>query len=485
MNHDAAFVLDDDLVERMARAAVASLGEVGIRQQEPVAVLAGTGLEFVAARDAVTAAGAMLVPINPKLTAPEVRYILEHCGAQVVFAQSSLLEVARRAAPAGARVVEIGAGSNGGEGATDPSAIDPRAIDPRAIGATLIYTSGTTGRPKGCVRTDAQETARAEEIIATYGLGPHDVHLVACPLAHSAPGIFLRAGRRVGATTVLLPKFEPRAFLAAAATHKASIFFLVPTQYERLLALPDTERHRWDLSSLRAAIVAGAPIAIETKRRLVDWWGEGVLWEFYGSSETGTISVLRPEDQLARPHSVGRPAPGVRLRVLRDDGEPVQVGEVGEIHVDSPAVMSGYLDPCTGRAIEPDPNASGLSVGDLGRLDEGGYLYLVDRKHDTIITGGVNVYPAEVERALGEHPDVISAVVAGVPDPAWGQRVAALVAWRPGGSADEHALRAFLRERLAPFKIPKQIEFAAADDIPIGSSGKPLRREAARRLGGI
>jgi long-chain acyl-CoA synthetase len=473
MNHDAAFVLDDDLIKRMARAAVASLGEVGIRQQEPVALLAGTGLEFVAARDAVTAAGAMLVPINPKLTAPEVRYILEHCGAQVVFAQSSLVEVARRAAPEGVRVVEIGAGSTGGEG----------ALDPRSIGATLIYTSGTTGRPKGCVRTDAQETARAEEIIATYGLGPDDVHLVACPLAHSAPGIFLRAGRRVGATTVLMPKFEPRAFLAAAAAHKASIFFLVPTQYERLLALADAERRRWDLSAVRAAIVAGAPIAIETKRRLVHWLGEGVLWEFYGSSETGTISVLRPKEQLARPLSVGRPAPGVRLRVLREDGEPAQVGEVGEIHVDSPAVMSGYLDPCTGRAVGRDPSATGLSVGDLGRLDEDGYLYLVDRKHDTIITGGVNVYPAEVERALGEHPDVIAAVVAGVPDPAWGQRVAALVALRPSGRADEHALRAFLRERLAPFKIPKQIEFAAADDIPIGSSGKPLRREAARRLG--
>jgi acyl-CoA synthetase (AMP-forming)/AMP-acid ligase II len=470
MNPDTAIVLDEPVVEAMARAVLASLRELGIGETQPVALLAGTGLEFVAVRDAVTAVGGLLVPVNPKLTAPEVRYILEHSGARVAFAQRALVEVARRAAPEGVRIVEVGAHAAEGGGVTDP----------RAIGATLIYTSGTTGWPKGCVRTDAQEMARAEEIIATYDLGPGDVHLIACPLAHSAPGIFLRAGRRVGAATVLMPKFEPRAFLAAAAAHRASIFFLVPTQYERLLALPDAERRRWDLSAVRAAIVAGAPITIETKRRLVSWLGEDKLWEFYGSSETGTISVLRPEDQLARPGSVGRPPQGVRLHLVRDDGAPAQVGEVGEIYVDSPAVMSGYLDPATGREIPRDP-AGGVSVGDLGRLDEDGYLYLVDRKHDTIITGGVNVYPAEVERALAEHPDVIAAIVAGVPDPAWGQRVAALVAVRPGG-AGEHELRAFLRARLAPFKLPKQIEFAAADDLPIGSSGKPLRREAARRL---
>ncbi len=460
--------LDETAVARMARGVLTELRRSRVTAGDRVAVFCGTSSEFVAVRDAVTAIGGMLVPVNPKLTAPEVAYVLDHSGARVVFAQGELLDVAGRAAPEGVRVCAIGGGEAG-------------KTDPRAVGATLIYTSGTTGSPKGCVRTEAQETARAEEVIATYGLSSDDVHLIACPLAHSAPGIFLRAGRRVGARTVLLSKFEPRAFLQAAAEQGATCFFLVPTQYERLLALPANERRAWDLSAVRAAIVAGAPISAETKRQIVGWLGEGVLWEFYGSSETGTISVLRPEDQLRKPGSVGRPAPGVELRLETEGGGEAGPGEVGEIYVRSAAVMSGYLDPQSGRAVPADREGRGVSVGDLGKLDNEGYLYLVDRKHDTIITGGVNVYPAEVERALIQHPGVAAAVVTGVEDDAWGQRVAALVALR-----DTHvtadALRAFLRERLASFKIPKQIAFAATDDMPIGSSGKPLRREAARRL---
>ncbi len=471
----SAIALDEGETARAAAGVLASLRELGAGAGDRIAVMAETTAEFVAARDAVTALGAAMVPVNPKLTAPEVSYILGHAGARAILAQDDLRSIAAAAAPRGSAVLPLGGC------AVAPDKRSAAGTGGREIGATVIYTSGTTGSPKGCVRTEAQELARAEEMIATYGLCEADTHLIACPLAHSAPGILLRACRRAGARTVLMRKFEPRAFLAAAEAHRATVFFLVPTQYERILALPAGELGRYDLSSVRAAIVAGAPIAPRTKERIARRLGPGVLWEFYGSSETGTITVCSPEQQLARPGSVGTPPPGVQVSLLSERGEPVSPGEVGEVAVRSPSVMSGYLEPRQGVLDRSASSPYGVVLGDLGRFDRDGYLYLVDRKHDTIITGGVNVYPAEVERALCEHPDVNAAVVAGVADAAWGQRVAALVA-RAKGGANADDLRSFLRDRIAPFKIPKQIEFVGPDEVPVGSSGKPLRREAARRL---
>jgi len=239
------------------------------------------------------------------------------------------------------------------------------------------------------------------------------------------------------------------------------VCFLVPTQVHRLLALP-----RAALPSLRAVIVAGAPFAPAQKAAFDAWLGGGRLHEFYGSSETGTITTIGPADHAAHPGSVGRPPPGVSLRV---DGD-------GEVFVRSPAMMAGYLDD-TGSQLAPlDTRDGHISVGDLGTVDADGWLTLVDRKHDTIITGGVNVHPGEVERALALHPDVAGAIVFGVADDDWGQIVAAVVATtRP---LDAAALRAFLRDRLAGYKLPRAFAFCDLADLPIGSSGKLLRRAA-------
>jgi acyl-CoA synthetase (AMP-forming)/AMP-acid ligase II len=291
--------------------------------------------------------------------------------------------------------------------------------------------------------------------------------------------MFLRACRAAGARTVLLERFDPRGFLHEVAHHRATVFFLVPTQVERLLALPDEERARADWSSVRACIVAGAPFSPTARRRFLDWLGSGKLWEFYGSSETGTITVLPPGEQAsAGPGEVGRPPPGVELELRHHDtGAPVAAGEVGEVFVRSPALMRGYLgEP----PVEP---GAFVSVGDLGVLDAAGRLSLVDRKHDLVISGGVNVYPAEVERALAEHPAVAGAVVCGVADVDWGERVVALVATREGAAApSEDELRAFLKERIASYKVPKSFSFVAASELPIGPSGKPLRRAARARF---
>jgi long-chain acyl-CoA synthetase len=221
---------------------------------------------------------------------------------------------------------------------------------------------------------------------------------------------------------------------------------------------------------VRCAIVAGAPIAADTKAQIAAWIGPGRLWEFYGSSETGTVTVIGPDEHAAHPGSVGRPPPGVSLRI--DDGE---------IYVRSASVMAGYVQD-DGTIARPDERDGHVSVGDLGRVDADGWLTLVDRKHDTIISGGVNVYPAEVERALGELPDVAGAVAFGVDDPDWGQIVAAVIAPRAGVELDPAAVIAALRDRLAGYKLPRAIATCAPDELPIGSSGKPLRRAARDRF---
>ena len=474
-------LLAEPAIERAVAALVATLEESGARAGDRIAVLGGICPEMVVAREALAAAGMAMVPLDPRLAAPELAYALVHARpALVLFQPSGAVELA--ASKANERILpfrrpQLLALDRVADAGAEPGASDarpaPRPVDATAIGATLLYTSGTTGRPKGCVRSGEQEAARARELIATYRITAEDVHLVACPLAYSAPGIFLRAARVAGAATALLPRFTPAGFLAAVAATRASIFFLVPTQLQRLVSLPPEERDEADLSSVRAVVVAGAPMSTALRRAAVGWLGAGKLWEFYGSSETGTISILRPEAQLSHPDSVGRPAPGVDVRCEHTADAP------GEIFVRSPTVMSGYWNPVTGAVDWPGTADGYLSVGDLGHLSASGYLHLVDRLHDTIITGGVNVYPAEVERALTLHPDVEAAVVIGMADPEWGQRVVALVVRADESSITEESLRQHLRANLAPYKVPKEIGFVSHDEIPRTASGKPIRRAAA------
>ena len=469
-------LLDETAMARARDELLAAVDRHGARAGDRVAVLAGICPEMVAAREALAAAGIAMVPLDPRMAPPELAFILVHARPALVLHQATaavemaVAKAVERILPfRRPQLLPLGRVEAGGA----PSRPAARPVDAAGVGATLLYTSGTTGRPKGCVRTGEQEAARARELIDSYGITDDDVHLVACPLAYSAPGIFLRAARAAGAATALLPRFTAEGFLEAVAATRASIFFLVPTQLQRLVSLPPEVRDGGDLSSVRAVVVAGAPMSPALRRAAVGWLGEGRLWEFYGSSETGTISILRPEAQLLHPDSVGRPAPGVELRCEHTADAP------GEIFVRSPTVMSGYWNPITGAVEWPGTGDGYLSVGDLGHIDGRGYLHLVDRLHDTIITGGVNVYPAEVERALALHPDIEASVVIGMADADWGQRVVALVVRAEESSLTEEGVRQHLRANLAPHKIPKQIGFIGHEEIPRTASGKPIRRAAA------
>jgi long-chain acyl-CoA synthetase len=432
--------LDEDAAARRASAVLAQLAALGVHAGDRVAVLADNGAPFVAARDAATLADLVLVPINPRLAPAEVAFILAHARPRALLVDAPHAGVA-------ATVPLVDLEQLG----------SPVPLDHARAGATLLYTSGTTGRPKACWRTAAQERARLDELRASYRLSSADTHLIVCPLAHSAPGSFLRAARIAGARTVIAPRFSAEQFVADVRQHRASVVFLVPTQVHRLLALPPP-----NLDSLRAVIVAGAPFPPAQKAAFMAWLGPDLLYEFYGSSETGTVSVIGPDDHASHVGSVGRAPAGVSVQILD-----------GEIFVRSPAVMSGYLAD-DGTTLAPlDAQDGHVSVGDLGTIDPDGWITLVDRKHDTIITGGLNVYPAEVERALTALPGVTGAVVFGVPDDDWGQLVAAVIATdRPID------FRSALRDELAGYKLPRAIATCALADLPIGSSGKAQRRAA-------
>jgi acyl-CoA synthetase (AMP-forming)/AMP-acid ligase II len=459
---DLGAVLDEDAAARRAQAVRERLAAAGVAPGDRIAVVAGNGWGAIAARDAAAADDLVLAPLNPRLAPGEIAWLAGHARPRAICAEPAFIDQIRAAAPA-VPIIAL----------TDEEVPGP-PLDHGRIGATLLYTSGTTGRPKGCWRTAGQERARTDELRASYVLSARDVHLIVCPLAHSAPGIFLRACRAVGARTVVMPRFDAAGLLAAIAHHRATVVFVVPTQLHRLLALPDEVRAVFDRSSLRALIVAGAPCPPATKRAVQAWLGPDVLYEFYGSSETGTVAVIKPGEHEAHLGAVGRAPPGVDVRVLDPRGAPVAPGEVGELFVASPAVMAGYLDDHGGEIV---PAAGPISVGDLGLADPHGWITLVDRKHDTIISGGQNVYPAEVERALAEHPAIAGAVVFGVDDPDWGQIVAAVLVARTA-PIDGHALRAALRADLAPYKLPRAIAWCALEELPIGASGKALRRAA-------
>jgi len=465
---DTAQVLDRNALRADVDILRHELSEIVGPGDARIAILAGISAEFVIAREALADGGFTAVPINHKLTPREVAYILRHSAARALLVAPPLRPLAEAALAGWTRApTMVGIGpALAGSGA--PS---------ERVGATLIYTSGTTGEPKGCLRTEAQERARADELIASYDICADDTQLIASPLAHSGPGIFLRAGRRAGARTVLLPRFDAEAVLAAIEAHRVTFFFMVPTQLERLLAVPAAMRERCDVDSVRAVIVAGAPLRADLRERVETWLGPR-LWEFYGSSETGTVSVLGPEDARIHPSSVGRLAPGVGVRIVDPDGAEVPRGTVGEIFVRSPTLMAGYTIP---ENLRYRPREDFISVGDLGRQSADGFLFLEGRKDDTIITGGVNVYPAEVERALIEHPAVAQCIVFGRDDREWGQRVEALITAHPEGPAPTHAeLKTFLATRLAGFKIPKVFSVTRTEDMPVGASGKPLRRLAGR-----
>jgi long-chain acyl-CoA synthetase len=343
----------------------------------------------------------------------------------------------------------------------------------------MTYTSGTTGRPKGVRRplADAPPEGIADAMASFLGLfgitGRDGVHLVVAPLYHTAVSSFAMNHLHLGHTLVLMRRWTPEETLAKIERHRVTSTHMVPTQLRRLLALPEEVKRRHDLSSLRHVVHSAAPCPVEVKRRMLDWWGP-VIYEYYAASEGGG-TLATPEDWLARPGTVGKAWPISRLRVLGDDGRACAPRETGTVWMSmGPHRFAYHKDREKTEASWQDDF---FTVGDAGYLDEDGYLFLVDRKSDLIISGGVNIYPAEIEAVLTGHPAVGDVAVFGVPDDDWGERGSVVIepaAGVTGGPELAGELAEFCRARLAGFKVPRRFDFTP--ELPRDPSGKLYKR---------
>lgn len=462
----------DALVNRTAHALRAR----GLKAGGRVALCMGNVPEFLAVTHAAGKLGAVAVPISWRWRRDEIAHVLSDSEPAVLIVDEALADeaLAARASVGGPAAVLV-RGSSLDDAVAAAPATTPSAQAPEGGFNVVIYTSGTTGRPKGVMHptlTDPRAGFESQKrLIATWGWTADDVHLVAGPLYHTMPNAYAGQHLFVGASVVLMPRFDGRECLASIERERITTAAMVPAHFIRILeAVAAGARH--DLSSVRKILHAAAPCPPDVKRRMIELLPPGTLWELYGATE-GPGTIIGPEEWLQKPGSVGRAWPGVTVTVLDDDGNELPPGKIGTIYLSTwgPEGFRYHNDADKTAAAY---RGRRFTVGDMGWLDEDGYLFIADRKHDMVITGGVNVYPAEIEAVLIEHPDVVDVAVFGVPDERWGEALYAVVEARSGSGLDGEAVRAWCRERIADYKVPRQVELVA--ELPRDAVGKVSKR---------
>jgi len=446
----------------------------GFQPGDRVGVMLPNVPYFPVAYYGILRAGGVVVPMNVLLKEREIAYYLEDSGARLLFAWAEFGEEARPgAAAAGAALVEVAPRAF----MQEVMAAAPRAglaeVDDEDT-AVILYTSGTTGSPKGAELTHANLYGNAKTKVETLiQLREGDVILGALPLFHSfGQTAAMNAGMMAGVCLTLLPRFDALRALQIMERDRVTVFLGVPTMYTAMLAVPPDQRP--DASSLRTCISGGASLPVEVLRAFEAQFGVAIL-EGYGLSETSPVASFNHPDRERKPGSIGTPIRDVEMKVFDEHDRELAVGEVGEIVIRGPNVMKGYWR-------KPDATAEAMRggwfhSGDLARMDEDGYFFIVDRKKDMIIRGGYNVYPREVEEVLYEHPAVAEAAVVGIPDATLGEEVGAAVALKAGADAAPEELQAFVKERLAAYKYPRHVWLVP--ELPKGPTGKILKREIA------
>ncbi len=473
-------------LDARADRVAAGLRRAGLAAGDRVVLYLGNGLPFVELFLAVLKAGALAVPVTTRLVAPELRYIV---GDTTPFAVAfdpehrDIVAEACEAAPLARRIV-CGPSSEPGDLLLDAlgvSAGEPvPARPPEPDDAMIAYSSGTTGFPKGAVITHANLVTQTYMAATAWRLGEDDRFLATTPLAHRTGLARLVNALVLGATAVVMPRFDAADAMRLIDAERITAMGVVPTVARMLLehASDDPASGR----SLRVVLVTGEAFPVDVKRRLLDRWPHVRLISFFAMTEASVVTLLPPEEQFTHPGSVGRPLPGVELRIVDDKDRDVPIGDVGEILVRSGepgrwAVMRGYYN-------RPDATAEAFvdgffRTGDLGRLDADGHLSIVDRRKDMILSGGLNVYSKEVERALESHPSVAEAAVIGVPDDRFGEAVVAYVIPRSGLAIAGETLTEHCKREIASFKKPKVVRIV--DELPRNSLGKVLKAELRRR----
>jgi acyl-CoA synthetase (AMP-forming)/AMP-acid ligase II len=460
------------------------LGDLGVRANTKVVWCGQNSTGIVVMVNAARKLGATAVPLNYRLSDEEAAYVTDHSDAALVYVDAEfapLFERIRADIPQVTTVLVFDGPAPDSMTSCDAlmataSSVPPLLPADVEQGATMIYTSGTTGKPKGALRPSAGSPEQVGALLQHIGYLPDDVYLTTGPLYHSGPGGFMGIALALGQTVVLQRKFDPEDWLRLLETYRCTSTFAAPTPIRMITNLPDAVKHRYDRSSMRIMIANAAPWSFALKQRYVADFPPESLFEVYGSTELGVNTVLRPEDQMRKPGSCGRPAPMVEIRLYDPLGEVVTgVGPeaTGELFVRSPSVFADYYKQHD--KFEEDHRDGFQTVGDIAYLDDEGFIYICDRKKDMIISGGMNIYPAEIESALEHHPDIVEAAVFGIPSDDWGETVHAVVVRRPGSALDDQGVTEYAREHLAGYKVPRSI--AWTDELPKTGSGKILKRE--------
>ncbi|HLZ82083.1 MAG TPA: acyl-CoA synthetase [Caulobacteraceae bacterium] len=491
-------VATEALMERAARAA-SGLESVGVRRGDTVALYLRNDLPFFEASYAAGLIGAYPTPVNWHYTEDEARYLFENSGARAIVIHADLLGPVRAAVPQGVPVLvvetppEIAAAYGIApercaipDGMTDWSrwleGFPPHPGDGLQAPGTIIYTSGTTGRPKGVRRQPptAEQVALGGRILyRTFGFLDYVDHpesmvvAVVGPMYHSAPNAYGLSAGRLGAKVILQARFDAEDLLRLIEAERVTHVHMVPIMFNRLIKLPDAVRARYDVSSLEVAVHAAAPCPAPVKRAMIEWWGP-VITEYYGATETGAVVHCTSQEWLAHPGTVGKPHPEAEVRVIDAAGNTLPPREIGEVvaRLKGMADFTYHGDDQKRRDAE---KAGLIAPGDVGYFDEDGFLYLCDRAKDMIISGGVNIYPAEIEAELHKMPGVADCGVFGIPDEEYGEAVCAAVQPSEGAALTEVEVKSFLRGQMAGYKVPKRVDFHA--QLPREDSGKIFKRK--------
>ncbi len=452
----------------------------GLGRKEAVLSMMRNRPEHIVVQNAVARASGSAVAVSWRSTPTEFAYLAQNCAARFIVFEHDLWPVVEPAAKqlglGRERLISVGGDVPGTTRLEDAHGkAVTLAVDDEAA-AVVTYTSGTTGKPKGAVRKFPREMfVAALEFIAQTPMRTDDVHLVVCPLYHMTAYGFLTMSHLLGATAVILDDFKPETFLRAVQQHHATSTALVPTMLHRLTALPKEERDKFRSRSLRLIFCGGAALTGQLAADAMNAFGD-IVYNFYGATETGLVTLAKPADLRDAPGTIGKSLPNNSIRLIGEDKTEVAPGEVGELYVKSDQLVAGYHENAA--ATKESMLAGYFSVGDLARVDAAGRYFIEGRKRDMVITGGVNVYPAEVEATIEEHPSVFEAAVIGVEDPEWGERVKAFVVLEKNKTLDEAELKAWLRERLATPKVPR--EYVFIDTLPRNPTGKVLKNDLRR-----
>ena len=478
---------------RACRLANGLLG-LGLVPGDRVAVLAYNCVEWMEIYSALAKAGLVAVPINFRLLTPEIAYIAEHSEARALIVQDALahqVESLRGALPVSAAAwIHVGdstpRGWTGYEALINNAADSEPGVDVKPADTwALMYTSGTTGKPKGAIRNHEGLAVISLVTALDMGLSSTDTALLVMPMCHANSLYFGCTFVYIGATVVVDDRkhFEPEALLATIASQQITFTSLVPTHFIMALSLPPEVKARYDVSRIRKLMISSAPARKDTKVAILDYFRNSQLYELYGSTEAGWVTLLRPDEQIDHLGSVGREWTGSGpVKILDPYGNEVPDGEVGELFSCTPYTFDGYLnDPAkTAEALRPDGYCS---VGDLARRDEHGFIQLVDRKSNMIISGGENIYPSEIENVLGRYPGIKDVAVVGVPHEKWGEAVHAVIVMHDETTTGEQDVLDWCRDKMAGYKRPRSVSFIAESEMPRTATGKVQHRVLRDRFG--